>query len=489
MSAKPSSDKLFHNTLNLEGLTRLQDLAQSITTNQKINQIEGIKMSTNRKKHQGEILVVDDTPATLKLLTDILSDQGYKVRSATGGQQALDATARRPPELILLDIKMPGMDGYEVCRRLKTLGQSKLIPVIFISGLGMLSDRVKGFEVGGVDYITKPYQREEVLVRVRTHLQLHKMQVNLEALADERTHELMQASQLLQENNKRLTALINASPDIICFKDGKGRWLLANEADLQLFQLAGVDYIGKTDAELAPYSAYYRDAFLACMETDEETWRKGELSRGEERIPIPDGEDKIYDIVKIPLFQVDGTRQGLVVLGHDITELLKTEKSLRQEIAARQQASEVMEEKTKELEEANIALRVLLNQQKDVAGEVQQCVLTQLEKAVLPYITLLRQSPLGGREKKYLDIITDHIRAVGSSFIKKLSNPTLGLTKKEILVADMVRQGRKTKEIAELLNIQPPSVETYRNRIRKKLQLNKKRITLHQYLNATFFSD
>jgi PAS domain S-box-containing protein len=290
----------------------------------------------------------------------------------------------------------------------------------------------------------------------------------------------------LQENNKRLTALINASPDTICFKDGEGRWMLTNEAALRMFQLAGVAYKGKTDVELATYSEFYREALLSCMETDEDAWENGELSRRDKKIATPDGKEKVFDVVKIPLFQADGARQGLVVQGHEITERLKTEKNLYQEIVARQQAAEVVQRKSEELEEANIALRVLLKQQKDVAAEVQQSVLAQLEKVVLPYISLLRQSMPDDKGKEYLDIITDHVHDVGSPFIKKLSNPSLGLTKKEILVADMVRQGRKTKEIAELLNLQPPSVETYRNRIRKKLNLNKKRITLYQYLNATF---
>ncbi len=108
-----------------------------------------------------------------------------------------------------------------------------------------------------------------------------------------------------------------------------------------------------------------------------------------------------------------------------------------------------------------------------MADEVQQCVLAQLEKAVLPYIDLLRQDTLNDKGLEYLNIITDHVHAVGAPFIKRLSSADLGLTKKEILVADMVRQGRKTKEIAELLNLKPSSVETYRNRIRKKCILTK----------------
>jgi CheY-like chemotaxis protein len=160
-------------------------------------------MNSKIEKNKGEILVVDDTPANLKLLMDMLSSHGYKVRPAADGEQALAAVAMRQPELILLDIKMPGIDGYEVCRRLKSDTKSEEIPVVFISALDTLGDRVKGFELGAVDYITKPFQREEVLVRVHTHLQLSKMRKNLEELVDERTEELREAYQSLQESEAK----------------------------------------------------------------------------------------------------------------------------------------------------------------------------------------------------------------------------------------------------------------------------------------------
>lgn len=293
----------------------------------------------------------------------------------------------------------------------------------------------------------------------------------------------------LQENNDWLTTLINTSPDIICFKDGEGRWLQANETDLLLFQLTGVDYRGKTDAELAQYSPFYKETFQACMESDEETWLKGEMTETEERIPRPDGEDVIFKILKVPLFHPEGTRKGLVVLGHDITVRRKREQRLHQEIAARRQATEVIREKQKEMEETNIVLRVLLNQQKKVGEDIQQSILSQLEKSVFPYIQLLRQCLLDDHGKEYLDIITRHLQSVGESFIKKLSNPDLGLTRREVLVADLVRQGKSTKEIAKLLGLQPRSVEAYRNKIRKKLHLNKKNISLKQYLSSTFTSE
>ncbi|MFH1155455.1 MAG: response regulator, partial [Pseudomonadota bacterium] len=136
---------------------------------------------TEEKTERHEILVVDDTLDSLQLLTRILTDHGYRVRPASGGALALRSAAARTPDLILLDVRMTDMDGYEVCRRLKLEARSRDIPVLFISGLGETPAKIKGFEAGGVDYITKPFQVEEVLARITAQLSLRMMQRQLEA--------------------------------------------------------------------------------------------------------------------------------------------------------------------------------------------------------------------------------------------------------------------------------------------------------------------
>jgi CheY-like chemotaxis protein len=120
------------------------------------------------------IMVVDDQPANLTLLEDLLTRQGYAVRSFPRGRLALDAAARNPPDLILLDINMPEMNGFEVCERLKADHKLADIPVLFLSALNETADKVNAFRAGGVDYITKPFQLEEVRARVETHLALHR---------------------------------------------------------------------------------------------------------------------------------------------------------------------------------------------------------------------------------------------------------------------------------------------------------------------------
>jgi len=122
-----------------------------------------------------DILIVDDTPANLRLLSTMLAEQGYHVRPVLNGALALEAAVARPPALILLDIRMPGINGYEVCERLKDDPATREIPIIFISAMDAAQDKVRAFQVGGVDYITKPFNVEEVLARVETHISLNKL--------------------------------------------------------------------------------------------------------------------------------------------------------------------------------------------------------------------------------------------------------------------------------------------------------------------------
>ncbi|NJK68273.1 MAG: response regulator [Microcoleus sp. CSU_2_2] len=132
-----------------------------------------------------DILIVDDTPDNLRLLSTMLASHGYQVRKAINGNLALQGAQIAPPDLILLDINMPQMNGYEVCQKLKTIENTKDIPVIFISALDDVLEKVKAFQVGGVDYITKPFQVEEVLVRVENQLSLRSLQSKLQQQARE----------------------------------------------------------------------------------------------------------------------------------------------------------------------------------------------------------------------------------------------------------------------------------------------------------------
>jgi sigma-B regulation protein RsbU (phosphoserine phosphatase) len=129
---------------------------------------------------KGDILIVDDTPANLRVLAQMLSERNYRVRAVTSGARALEAAQAASPDLVLLDVKMPGMDGYEVCQRMKADQRTRETPIIFISALDDVQDKVRAFTAGGVDYVTKPFQWEEVLARIETHLALRSLQRQLQ---------------------------------------------------------------------------------------------------------------------------------------------------------------------------------------------------------------------------------------------------------------------------------------------------------------------
>jgi two-component system NtrC family sensor kinase len=131
------------------------------------------------------ILVVDDNPENLKVLSKLLQPEGYKIRISTNGKQALKSIENVPPDLVLLDIQMPEMDGYEVCRLLKKDPKTAAIPIIFISALSQTADKLKGFKYGAVDYIEKPFHFEEVIARVHTHLTIQKQRNDLQLALSE----------------------------------------------------------------------------------------------------------------------------------------------------------------------------------------------------------------------------------------------------------------------------------------------------------------
>jgi diguanylate cyclase (GGDEF)-like protein/PAS domain S-box-containing protein len=185
---------------------------------------------------QGKILIVDDVPDNLRVLSATLSDRGYQIRCARSGAMALIGVKTAPPDLILLDVKMPEMDGYEVCKTLKADPETQNIPIIFISAQDDVFDKIKAFEVGGVDYITKPFQVEEVLVRVQRQLtlqfarqEIYQLNLALEERVQARTAELQEtnerlqaeigernyAEQRLQASEQRLESILNSLDEVV----------------------------------------------------------------------------------------------------------------------------------------------------------------------------------------------------------------------------------------------------------------------------------
>ena len=218
-----------HQKLAHQGAKYRQDLQK---TEQKIFELLGFSVPDTVTTNT--ILIIDDTPENLRLLSSALTQQGYAVRNAINGALALSRAQAIRPDLILLDVMMPGMDGYEVCRRLKDDVQTRDIPIIFISALDSAIDKVKSFSVGGVDYITKPFQIEEVLARIEHQLRIWNLQRRLE----DQNIRLEQEIQDRQKSDERYQKLFDSATDGLFRSSPNGHFLSAN---LTLCQLLGYE--------------------------------------------------------------------------------------------------------------------------------------------------------------------------------------------------------------------------------------------------------
>ena len=319
-----------------------------------------------RKEDLSRILAVDDSPETLMLLTDILTSNGYEVLTASNGHTALKLVEAEVPDLILLDVKMPGMDGYEVCRKLKSAKYSSRIPVIFISGLYEAASKIKGFNAGGVDYIAKPFQLEEVLARVETHLALNHLQRQmeeqniqlqqeitereqaeedlrkhrdqLEELVAERTAKLRETNEELQreiterkqaekaqrESEERYRLIVEYANEIIYQTDVNGHFTFVNPTAIRLMGYSKEELIGK----------HYRELFRKDYWDDAEKFYELQFVK---KIPntyyefpaiTKDGKE-MWIGQNVQILMRDDKIVGFQAVSRDMTERVKKEEQLR----------------------------------------------------------------------------------------------------------------------------------------------------------------
>ncbi len=169
------------------------------------------------------ILIVDDTPNNLRILVETLNQAGYITLTASSGERALYQISHYSPDLILLDVLMPDMDGFETCRRIKANSATSKIPVIFITAMTDVENKIRGFEVGGVDYIDKPFQQAELLSRVNTHLVIHELQQQLEA-QNVQLHEKNVQLEATLDKVKLLSGLLPICCNCKKIRNDKGYW-------------------------------------------------------------------------------------------------------------------------------------------------------------------------------------------------------------------------------------------------------------------------
>ncbi len=273
-----------------------------------------------------EIMIVDDIQENLQLLSQVLSAAGYRVRNAIDGETALMGVNVKRPDLILLDIKMPEMDGYEVCRRLKSDAQTASIPIIFLSALGETQDKMQAFESGGVDYITKPFEAAEVLARVQTHLELYQMKHHLEEEVQARTKELHDVYGMLAHLEDEYRQLVESFQEDFFF------YTQDSDGNITYISPYVTDILGYEPEELLGHYSEYMTDHPVNQQAVEATQKSlgGERQRTYEmQLQHKDGSVRWFEVTEHPI--VDGGRHITRVEGvaKDITARKTTEEDLR----------------------------------------------------------------------------------------------------------------------------------------------------------------
>ncbi|MHB8120788.1 MAG: diguanylate cyclase domain-containing protein [Desulfuromonadaceae bacterium] len=267
------------------------------------------------QERAGTILIVDDTPANISLLEAALSAE-YTIFSATHGSEALECARETPPDLILLDIVMPEMNGYEVCERLKDNPLLRDVPVIFLSLLDSTEVKVKAFKSGGVDYITKPFHLDELQARVRTHLGIRKLQLRLEA-------QNLVLEQIDAERT-RLAMIVESSNDAIFTVSVDSVITSWNGGAEDIFGYSAREIIGKPIFTIMPAELYPERSYIW------QTILSGEQLKYFETTRIKKDGRRVYvTITTSPLLNTDGEIVGNSVISRDVTERRHMEETIR----------------------------------------------------------------------------------------------------------------------------------------------------------------
>ncbi len=548
---------------------------------------------TEENGSDSTVLIVDDKPEGLRLLSAILESRGYTVRTIPESTMVLPAVLSTPPDVVLLDILMPDMDGYAVCAELKKNEQTRDIPVIFISALNETVDKVKGFEVGGVDYISKPFFAEEVLARIGTHLTLRKAQRSLE-IKNRELEKREAGYRRLVENHPGIIYSFSPAERGFRFVSGRVEKVLGYSscditANPSLWHGAvhpddkgQLDRVLKGIKDGEDFAVEYRirdrggkwhwfhdrsigrrmdtdDIVMEGMAMDVTEGKQVEEKLRESRHEyrrlleevcpfamhysrLPSGEvtyispsvrnimgldpkqitgRRLQDIVRwesesidallsksqgvvghvdaeVSFYHMDGSLRTLGIIAHpvrdeagnvtringmatDITDrkLIEREKDHINMILEAK-----VKERTFELEKLNTTLTVLLKQRGADKLEVEGKVLNNYKSLIKPFLGKLRERLIGKDHLNLLNTLETNMEEMVSSFSTNLSDPLRRLTPSEIQVAALVKQGLSNKEIAATLNNSVRTVTNHRSQIRKKLDIQNKRVNLRSLLTS-----
>lgn len=325
--------------------------------------------------------------------------------------------------------------------------------------------------------------KEEIAQRKRAEKALQEVQNELEDRVVERTADLTEAiaclnqeiaekeltEQALRESENKYRTLLENLPQKIFHKDIDSTYVSCNENYARDFRITPGEIKGKTDYDLFP-----EELAEGYVEADRNIVNSGKIMDVEEKYLV-DGQEEWVQTIKTPIKDRNGNVTGVLGVFWNITERKRSQDALRRREIE-------LKFKTNSLEEANTALRVLLKQREEDRADLQETVLSNVKELVVPFVEKLRRSRLDPKQRSYLDILESNLNDIVAPFAQKLSSKYLGLTPTEIQIAHLVKDGKTTKEISELMNVSTATVESHRKGIRTKIGIRNTKANLRSYL-------
>jgi PAS domain S-box-containing protein len=409
-----------------------------------------------------KVLVIDDEPALQKAIQKILKNEIFDISFAGNGLEGLAHLQKEKPDLIFLDLRMPGLDGFGFLEKAK-IRPDDPYHVVVITGHGDDKEVQRSFDLGVNFCLRKPLSLIEVRCLAKRCIEmkanereLREHRNSLEKLVAERTLALVNQLRFQQH-------LIDSIPVPIYYKDNDLHYLGCNKAFEESLGYNKEEIIGKTVHEIMErkQARIHQQHELRLMKT-------GKTTSYEMSAVYFDGKEHDLLVLKSLFYDKEGECAGLIGTDLDIT--VSNQAKIQAELHA------------EELESTNTALRVLLKQVNENKTEMESKVMDNFTRLVNPYLDLLEENLANTLQHEYVSVIKENIKKITSSFSLNLSSSYLGLSPREIQVADLVRQGRANKEVARILTISINAVEFHRNNLRKKLGLQNKKINLRTYL-------